>query len=328
MSRAVRFSIVLSLIGCLSFIAAGVASAQEVEGGCEASVNARAPSTLTEEDPLVLEGERTVRVRGQAPASAQAGATETVVNVMLFGGGIPLETIEGEGTRWGGIAEVPGFLETLAPGIYRVEAEGSGPGWECTASGYIELEGGPLSVATGVGAVLGGLGIAMTLGARGRGSDVPDRSVVSKRAGVLDREAVVRPARARTLVADLAYLVVLALLFFSAYEEVPDLGDSLFLAISAAGGGTGFWVRGRVVRGFLGGLFLGVGVALLLHQFDIWTLDLMEGLVFPLAVAVVSAVRAWVGSAYQAIPPAAPVREPETVPAGTPSSSTSATPPA
>jgi hypothetical protein len=329
MKSVVRITVALCLIGAALLTVAGTASAQEIEGGCNADVNGRAPSSMTEEDPLLLDREKTVRARGQAPASAQSGDTQTDIHVVVFGLAVPVESTDGEGTRWGGAAEVPGYLKTLAPGIYRVEADGSGPGWGCTASGYVELEGGPLSVATGVGAVLAGLGIAMSLGSRGGGSNVPDRSVIARKTGIVDREALVRPDRPRTAAADVGYLVLLVIAFFLAWEEIVDFGENIGFAApaaAAAAGGQGFWLRGRVLRGFFGGLFLGLGAALLLHQFDLWTLDLTEGLIFPMLVAVATAVRAWIGSAFRVAPPPAGVREPEGEPVGVSPASTAAPP--
>jgi hypothetical protein len=319
MRSATRIVVALSLAGVVLVAVATTAFAQSIEGGCVARVNGRTPESMTEDDPLLLDKEDRVRVRGQAPAGAQPGATETTVKVIVFGLSVPVETTEGQGTQWGGTGELPSYLKTLAPGVYRAEADGSGPGWSCDASGYIEIDGGPISVAAGVGAVLAGLGLAMSLGSRGGSSNVPDRGLVARKTGIDDREAIIRPDRGRTSAADLAYLVILALFFWLCLEEMIDFGESIgFAAPAAAAAAAGthrMWVRGRVVRGFFGGLFLGLGAALLLHQFDVWVLDLTQGLIFPLGVAVITALRAWVGSAYVVTPPAAAVREPDPEPA-------------
>lgn len=329
MERAIRAVVALCLAGGISLLVAAPAFAQEIDGGCSAQVNGRDPSSMTEDEPLVLKKNRRVDVRGSAPASAGGGKNQTNLSVVVFGGKVPVETIRGEGAEWGGRAEVPGYLKTFAPGVYRVEGEASGSGWSCTASGYIELKGGPWTVAAGVGAVLGLIGTALAIGSRG---SAPDKAAVGRTLGVEHRRMKIEPDRLRNAAADLIYLLLLALAFFLAYEEFADFGDSLGFAVpaAAASGRQRVRSRGRVIRGFIGGLLLGIGAALLLHQFDVWTLDLNQGLVFPVLVAVLTAIRAGVGGWYFATPPPAEVddRVLEPVGGGPPPSAMEASAPA
>lgn len=60
------------------------------------------------------------------------------------------------------------------------------------------------------------------------------------------------------------------------------------------------WLGGRPVRGFVGGLLFGLGVALVAHALKIAPLGDSMFTYFPLASAVLFAVRAKVGSAYRA----------------------------
>jgi hypothetical protein len=221
--------------------------------------------------------------------------------------------------------ELPGYLKSLTAGIYRVEAEASGRGFDCTASGYIELRGGPLTVALGIGAVLAGIGAALAFGARGTASNAPDRGTIARKTGIEDRDAQVAPDRMRTMLADLAWLAALVLAFFLAYQEWIDVGESIGFAMAAsAADRRRVWVHGRVVRGFFGGLLLGLGAALILHQLNVWPLDLAQGLVFPLLVAILSAVRAFLGAAFVVTPPAGGVRDRELEPVGATPGSASA----
>lgn len=323
MDRAIRAVVALCLAGGIGLLMTAPASAQDVEGGCSAEVNGRDPSSMTEDEPLVLKKNRRVDVRGSAPASARGGQSDTTIYVVLFGGRVPVESNEGKGTEWGGRAEIPGYLKTFAPGVYRAEGDATGDGWDCSASAYIELDGGPWTVAAGAGAVLGLIGGAMAIGSRG---SAPDKASVGKKLGVEHRRMTIEPDRLRNAAMDFVYLLMLVLAFFLGYEEIPDFGDSLGFAVpaaaAAASGRQRVRSRGRIIRGFIAGLLLGIGAALLLHQFDVWTLDLNQGLVFPLLVAVLTAIRAAVGSSYYVTPPPPEVNDRVLEPVGAgPSSS-------
>ena len=184
MDRTIRAVVALCLAGVSLLLAAGPGAAQEIDGGCSGKVNRRSPASMTEDDPVVLKKNRRVDARGTAPDSAGGGKNATQLSIVVFGGKVPVETLRGKGREWGGRAQVPGYLKTFAPGVYRVEAEASGNAWSCTASGYIELKGGPWTVAAGLGAVLALIGAAMAIGSRG---SEPDKASVGKRLGVEHR---------------------------------------------------------------------------------------------------------------------------------------------
>lgn len=304
MNRACRLAISLCLATSFLFVG-GVALAQEVTGDCRAEVNGRAPRSLTEEDPLKLRRNQRIDVTGKAN-SGRAERTETKFYVVIFGVRVPIETHEGRGSTWGGKVELPGYLKTLTAGVYRVEADGAGKptGFGCATSGYIDLKGGPLTIALGIGALLAGVGAAVALGSRGTAANAPDKGTIARKTGIEDRRAKVAPDKWRTRAVDLAYLAALALVFYLAYDKILDFGDSLGLALPAmAAGQRRVWVHGRVIRGFIGGLVLGFGGALILQQLDVWPLDLTQGLVFPIGIAIVSALRAYLGAAFIVTPP-------------------------
>ena len=59
------------------------------------------------------------------------------------------------------------------------------------------------------------------------------------------------------------------------------------------------WADGRPVTGFSSGLVLGIGIAVLLRQYAVWALTAVTAIAFPLFVAVLTGVRAWLGRPYQ-----------------------------
>jgi hypothetical protein len=330
MERAVRLAICMALAtGCL--LAASPAFAQEVTGDCRADVNGRSPSALTEDEPLKLRRNERVHVRGQVNGPILDRWT-TDFYVVLFGARVPIGSTEGKGGTWGGRVELPGYLKMLTAGTYRIEADAQGkPSLDCSASGYVDLKGGPLTIALGIGALLAGIGAAVALGARGTAANAPDKGTIARKTGIEDRRVKVAPDKLRTRAVDLAFLAALGLAFYLAYEKVLDFGDSLGFALpagAAAGGPRRVWMHGRIIRGFIGGLLLGAGAALILQQLDVWPLDLTQGLVFPLTVALVSAIRAYLGAAFVVTPPPpeadAFVREPVGVTPGGASAETTA----
>ena len=60
-------------------------------------------------------------------------------------------------------------------------------------------------------------------------------------------------------------------------------------------------VHGNPVTGFLTGLLLGIGLTLLAHQFDLWPFTLESAILFPIAIALVTALRAWFGASYRIV---------------------------
>jgi hypothetical protein len=59
------------------------------------------------------------------------------------------------------------------------------------------------------------------------------------------------------------------------------------------------WVSGKTFAGFRGGLFLGIGVALLFHQMSWWVLDVNTLVVLPVLSGLLFAGRAWLGRPYR-----------------------------
>jgi len=142
------------------------ALAQEVTGGCSATVNGHTLDTLDIKHPLVVEKGDILALTGSVPASAGTGTiySETKIYVEVIGD-IPVAEQTGDGVIWGDWVEVPDVLTSLAPGVYKVKGTAEGSGWLCTGSAYIKVEGGPLTAATAIGAVAAVAGAVAAIGA-------------------------------------------------------------------------------------------------------------------------------------------------------------------
>jgi hypothetical protein len=60
-----------------------------------------------------------------------------------------------------------------------------------------------------------------------------------------------------------------------------------------------FWRRGHPVRGFIGGLFTGLGLAVLMQQRGYWVLTWQNAIAFPLVLALVFGWRGWRGRPFR-----------------------------
>lgn len=131
------------------------AAAQEVTGGCRATINGQTPDTLTRTNPLVVAKGDTVDLVGTVPASAGSGDVPSQTDIYVeVVGDIPVASEPGNGPTWGGTVTVPNVITQLAPGVYKVKGTATGEGWVCTGSAYVKVEGGPFTAAAGLGALI------------------------------------------------------------------------------------------------------------------------------------------------------------------------------
>jgi hypothetical protein len=296
----------------------GVALGQGVTGGCTGTVNGRSPASMTADDPLIVHKDERVAISGQLPPSAQAAGrsarSRTTVYVDIFGFPVKIRTVNAKGPSWGGNVELPKLIRDLAVGVYRVsgDATGSPGGWKCEGSAFIKLDGNPLTKpATYVGAGVGVAGAAAGLRGRRRKPNTDPNKGGREIVNMIKEMA--RDGQ-KDLIADFVWLIALVICLV--------LGGAFFamgMAVPAGAAGDGTWVRGRPVRGLLGGLVLGLGSAIVLQQFAVLALD-SQALLGVAGVAVVTAARAWVGTPYKrniatvtastgAVPPAPPPTE-------------------
>jgi hypothetical protein len=59
------------------------------------------------------------------------------------------------------------------------------------------------------------------------------------------------------------------------------------------------WASGKPLAGFWGGLFIGLGVALVIHQLSWWVLDVNTLVIFPVLSGLLFAGRAWLGQPHR-----------------------------
>jgi hypothetical protein len=305
-------STMLAASGLFVVLIAGFALAQGVTGGCTAMINGLDPTTLTRDDPLVVGEGDVVSVQGVVPPSVQdvpedqvQSSTTIQVSVVEGMGDVSSDTFPGQGYAWGGQVDVDDYLR-WGTGLYLVKGEANGtPGWECVGSGYVKLDGNPLSKP--IGQIAGGV---TAIGAIG----VVVASLPKRKPG-MPGVAPSGPTAAEVQ-ADFATDVEQAVVGAPAREPLLDTGVSLgcgaLIVLGVLGLGAAMaavaiplpdrrrvWARGRPVLGFVSGLLLGVGITVLLQQYAYWPLTALTAIGFPLFVAVLGAVRAWFGRPYR-----------------------------
>jgi hypothetical protein len=143
------------------------AAAQEITGGCRATINEQTPDTLTRNNPLVVAKGDTVALVGTVPASAGSGDVPSQTDIYVeVVGDIPVAGESGNGQFWGGTVTVPNVITQLAPGVYRVKGTTTGEGWVCTGSAYVKVEGGPFTAAAGLGVLVAVFGAVTAIRSR------------------------------------------------------------------------------------------------------------------------------------------------------------------
>ena len=172
-------------------------------------------------------------VAGTAPAGASSGRSTTRVKVetpfwlpdMSFG------PYKGKGTSWGGTVKVPSIIFTLGSGIYKVNGRGTGSGWSCTGSAYMQLgDTSAAEAALGGAAALGGGALAAS-GRKPKGGKnlgKSDPRVTKKAENSLGRAIVnlikeIGPDLKANFGADLFLIIALLLIFILlGIVEVPS----------------------------------------------------------------------------------------------------------
>jgi hypothetical protein len=306
---------VVALSGLVVVMTAATAEAVGVSGGCRAVINGHQPSSLTKTDPLEVHKGENVAVRGLAPAGTPADDTNnTHIDVAIIDGVFNVSSSDhpGHGPRWGGTQNVDDYLK-YGVGLYHVTgvADGSS-GWHCEGDGYVELkDGSPLTKPIGAAAValtlIGGAGAL--LAARAKPDD--DERMPAIMGDGMDEAAAAEAARAVDTPGDaMAGFGCLLLVVLACFGAIAGSGMLAAVAPAAPGGKRRMWVHGHPIAGFVFGLLGGIGITVLLQQFAVWPLTVLTAIVFPVVVAVLCALRAYLGRPYKVTPrPETPAAE-------------------
>jgi uncharacterized protein len=278
------------------------ASAQSITGGCSASVNGRDPASMTSSDPLVVSEGETVSVEGSAP-SGSGGESVTTVTVSGIEGvvGFSGESHAASGEAWGGQVNVDDYLK-WGTGLYLVEADATGSGWSCSASGYVKLDGNPLTKPIGLVAagftLVGGVGAALSARPKRApsaeqikqefGQDV-DRLVAAPGASPPEFEA--KPDTAREAWFTLGCLLLAILPLFL----VRPIAAVVALPMPSRR----IMVHGHAILGAMAGFLAGIGVAVLGQQYAFWPLTPVTAFGIPAWFALLGGVRGYLGRPWK-----------------------------
>jgi putative component of membrane protein insertase Oxa1/YidC/SpoIIIJ protein YidD len=308
---------VLALSGLAVVMTAGIAGAVGVTNGCTATINGKDPAQLDSDHPLVVHKGETVSVTGTVPPAVASTpknqlTSNTHIDVSIIGGifGVSSSDHPGHGPNWGGTQNVDDYLK-YGVGLYHVTGVATGtPGWSCDGDGYIQLKDGnplgkPVGAAAAALAVIGGAGALLS--SRADADQSASEPVVARNE---DDEFAEDQATRMIFGRDpgtegLAGFGCLILIIIAIGASL--LGkDVAATAVGAAGmntsGNRRIWAHGHPIGGFLSGLLLGLGVTVLLQQFAVWPLTIVTAIVFPLVVAVICSLRAYLGRPYKMKP--------------------------
>jgi len=298
---------VAMLAGIVVVIVASTAGAA-ITGGCTAFVRGRDITTMTKSNPLNVRTGEELAVNGTHPAPASPTLTVVAIDIVKpildFSG---TEAQNGTGTTWSGSANVDQYL-TKGSGLYEVRAQTHwGDNQSCISTFYVDFSGGrTIELAAGGVALVGGVGAGASAGRKksgvtlddlGKGLDDDIKRDIPGIDPPTQPKITVAPARGGgtyccavpILLAPVSAVVAMA--GFGAGAPADGGGEVLYSKLK--------WKRGHPVLGFIFGLLLGVGVTVVLQQESVWTLDIWTGIVLPVGIAILAAMRARIGRPYR-----------------------------
>ncbi len=295
------FLVTLALTGGVYTFAASLAEAGNIDGGCTATINGTDPSSLTENNPLVVHKGEQVVLSGRVPSSvADSGSqitSATVIRIAVVEGIFDAKTSahHGTGPEWGGSVNVDNYLKYGA-GLYRVTGVSAGtPGWSCSGKAYVLLKDGnpltkPIGGAAAGLAVVGVAGAALSSLSR----KAPEPSPTGPQAAESDLPA------ATTLTSGCMLAAILLVIVFGLATTGSATGAGAMAVARMPRQWAGrIWRRGHPVLGFVSGTVAGLGISVLVQQYGRWTLSITTAIAFPLLVGVLCAARAWLGHPYK-----------------------------
>jgi putative component of membrane protein insertase Oxa1/YidC/SpoIIIJ protein YidD len=321
-----KVAAVLLLSGIVTLGTAGLASAVAAPtgvtvGGCRATIDGGDITAFNRNHPLNVSKGQSVVVQGLAPQDIRniqgepAGSHwSSVLEISLVSPATySVDSKGGSGYRtFTSTQNVDTYLK-YGSGLYRVTVHATGavsgpPVWTCAATFYVKLHGGQAGAwGAGAVAVIGLGGIATASGKTDWASSdvVPPDEQYGKMADDPKRsDELVAEANSENVSASRQqFLCLVAILIYM----LSTKGGLAAAAVTGLGGGPGpddppgrvFWRRGHPVRGFVGGLFAGLGLAVLMQQLGYWILTWENTIAFPLVLALASGWRGWRGRAFR-----------------------------
>lgn len=313
-----RLAAVVFLSGVTTLLVAGTASAlatttrvvgpATTAGGCDAFVGGVPIGELNADHPLQVHKGQRIVLTGLAPASVRnlrsLELASTTTAKIHFIQNLATTTVseKATGQRFQKSVNVDTYLK-YGSGVYRVDMHSvAQPGWDCSATFYVELNGSKLAaeVAIAVGGI-GAIGVVMS-----RNSDAPPSQEPPPREddlgmydpGIAPDELDAAQARRDKLAnatADSSLGCLAAILF----ALIASTGAFAAAVPPERTTPERVWVRGKPVLGFISGLFAGVGTTVALQQLGFYPLTLTSAVVAPLLVAVFGCARAWRGTAWR-----------------------------
>jgi putative component of membrane protein insertase Oxa1/YidC/SpoIIIJ protein YidD len=313
----------------LVVLLAGAAHGQSVSGGCTAFINGRSVTTMTRDNPLVVNKGQVVSVMGTVPAEVASLPREQIRSVTRIDIAIIDPIVKarprsnpGTGPQWGSSVNVDRYLE-WGGGLYKVTGEANintgGVARICRATAYIEMNGSQVATAVAGGlALAGGAGTVGSPGRKKKGVSVADLGADIDQDLKRQIPGIDTPAT-RTVVEPESTGIPCC-------SVIAVMAPLAALGMVGAGGGAGamprsyapgtvlasrrVWKRGHPILGFLSGLLLGLGITVVLQQQGVWILNVATGVALPVATGLAAAIRGWYGRAYrvsvvaEGVPPA------------------------
>jgi hypothetical protein len=308
-----RGTLALAFIVLPFVVSADPASADAITGGCSGTVNGKDGAILTKDKPLVVREGAQVEITGNVPAAfaAQNPTSNTTVKISVIDGLISLTSDKQESTGptySANDVNVDDYFNA-GVGLYRIDIENTGVGWDCKYTAYIQLEGDTLSGPAGLiglGAIIAGAVGAFLM----KGRKPKDPGWIDAGLGTADQIAREEAWQA----AGREHLDAVSFEERATHLLAPPRG----LQPNEREIWTGkVRHRGRAVAGFFWGLLLGIGIGIFGWQDARWTLNLGSIILLPLVVAALAGFFAWWGWGYRirdvvVLPAAAVPPPPET----------------
>jgi hypothetical protein len=226
-------------------------------------------------------------------------------------------------------------------GTYKVEITNTGAGWKCTFVGYVELDGNPLTKPVGIAAVgftaLGAVGGLLAPRRAATPQWKNDQTAMYAKAApsnpmdtiLREGDKVIEAAdntppppsepsdpsdpsdpsvleyeieRATGVPYGCLGCVVGALLLPARAMPIVGMGGGAGVATATNRRAVGrVWRHGRPILGFFSGLVFGLGVSVLLWQYNVWLLTIVTAIVVPVVLGILFGIYAWLGRPYQVV---------------------------